>query len=126
VAHPESGPGAPGPWAFAFAALRVWAVRHGQAGPPIWLLGRRSWEPTPEIKYSVSNAAASRPRGVLAWVACTRHAVEEFFEDAKSDVGRAPDETRSWVGWPHPRSLVGRAHLFVPLTRRVRGKKRRS
>ena len=37
--------GAKGPLAFEFAAVRVWAVRHGEAGPPIWLLVRRSLEP---------------------------------------------------------------------------------
>src|SRR3954447_12497800 len=52
--------GAKGPLCFEFAAVRVWAVRHGKAGPPIWLLVRRSLEATPEIKYYVSNAA--RPR----------------------------------------------------------------
>ena len=31
--------GAKGPLAFEFAAVRVWAVRHGKAGPPVWLLG---------------------------------------------------------------------------------------
>ncbi|MGZ3382211.1 MAG: IS701 family transposase [Isosphaeraceae bacterium] len=120
------GEGAKGPLAFEFAAVRVWAVRHGQAGPPIWLLVRRSLEPTPEVKYYVSNADGSTPLGVLARVACTRHAVEEFFEDAKSYLGMAQYETRSWVGWHHHMSLVGMAHLFITLTRRAPGKKRRS
>jgi hypothetical protein len=52
--------------AFEFAAVRVWAVRHGAAGPPIWLLVRRSLEATPEIKYYVSNGDAATPREVLA------------------------------------------------------------
>src|SRR3954452_4070631 len=77
-------PGAKGPLAFEFAAVRVWAVRHGAAGPPIWLLVRRSLEPVPEVKYYVSNADALTPLEVLAGVACTRHEVEEYFEDAKS------------------------------------------
>ena len=120
------GEGAKGPLAFEFAAVRVWAVRHGQAGPPIWLLVRRSLEPLPEVKYYVSNADAATPLGVLAEVACTRHEVEEFFEDAKSYLGMAQYETRSWVGWHHHMSLVGVAHLFITPTRRVLGKKRRS
>ena len=63
---------------FEFAAVRVWAVRHGEAGPPIWLLVRRSLEPTPEVKYYVSNADAATPLEVLAQVACTRHEVEDY------------------------------------------------
>jgi len=120
------GQGAKGPLCFEFAAVRVWAVRHGEAGPPVWLLVRRSLEPTPEVKYYVSNADASTPLETLARVACTRHKVEDFFEDAKSYLGMGQYETRSYVGWHHHMSLVAMAHLFVTLTRRDLGKKRRS
>jgi SRSO17 transposase len=118
--------GANGPLTFEFAAVRVWAVRHGDAGAPIWLLVRRSLEATPEIKYYVSNGAAATPLEVLAQVACTRHEIEEYFEDAKSYLGMAQYETRSWIGWHHHMSLVAMAHLFITLTRRDLKKKRRS
>jgi len=118
--------GAKGPLAFEFAAARVRAVRHGKAGPPVWLLIRRSLDPAGEVRYYVSNAGASTPLEVLAGVACTRHAVEDYFEDAKSYLGMAQYETRSWVGWHHHMSLVAPAHLFITLTRRALGKKRRS
>src|SRR4051794_3431975 len=109
-------PGAKGPLAFEFATVRVWAVRHGAAGPPIWLLVRRSLEETPEIKYYVSNADATTALEVLAQVACTRHEVEAYFEDAKSYLGMAQYETRSWIGWHHHMSLVAIAHLFITMT----------
>jgi SRSO17 transposase len=118
--------GAKGPLAFEFAAVRVWAVRHRAAGPPVWLLVRRSLEPVPEVKYYISNADGSTRLGVLAEVACTRHAVEDYFEDAKSYLGMAQYETRSWVGWHHHMSLVAMAHLFITLTQRALKKKRRS
>jgi SRSO17 transposase len=118
--------GAKGPLAFEFACVRVWAVRHGAAGPPIWPLVRRSLEPVPEVKYYVSNADASTPLGVLAEVACTRHEVEDYFEDAQSYLGMAQYETRSYVGRHHHMTLVALAHLFITLTRRDLGKKRRS
>jgi SRSO17 transposase len=108
--------GANGPLCFEFAAVRVWAVRHGEAGPPIWLLVRRSLEETPELKYYVSNGDAATPLEVLAQVACTRHEVEEYFQDAKSYLGMAQYETRSWIGWHHHMSLVAMAHLFITLT----------
>jgi SRSO17 transposase len=115
--------GAKGPLCFEFAAVRVWAVRHGAAGLPIWLLVRRSLEATPEIKYYVSNGDAATPLEVLAQVACTRHEVEEYFQDAKSDLGMAQYETRSWIGWHHHMSLVAMAHLFITLTCRDLKKK---
>jgi len=118
--------GAKGPLVFAFAAVRVWAVRHGQAGPAIWLLVRRSLEATPEIKYYVSNGDAATPLGVLAQVGCTRHEVEDYLEEAKSYLGMAQYETRSWVGRHHHMSLVAMAHLFITLTCRDLKKKRGS
>ena len=88
-----------------------------QPGPPIWVLVRRSLEEVPEVKYYVSNGDAGTPLRVLALVACTRHRVEDFFEDGKGYLGMAQYETRSWVGWHHHMTLVGLAHLFVTLTR---------
>jgi hypothetical protein len=109
--------GATGPLVFEFAAVRVWAVRHRKPGLPIWLLVRRSLEETPEVKYYVSNAEAETTLEVLALVACSRHEVEEFFEDCKGYLGMARYETRSWTGWHHHMTLVALAHLFVTLTR---------
>ena len=109
--------GAVGPLVFEFASVRVWAVRHRQPGPPIWVLVRRSLEGDPEVKYYVSNGDAGTPLAVLALVACTRHRVEDFFEDGKGYLGMAQYETRSWVGWHHHMTLVGLSHLFVTLTR---------
>jgi hypothetical protein len=103
---------------YEFAAVRVWAVRHGKAGPPGWLVVRRSLDPTPEVKYYISNGDAETPLGVLARVACARHRIEDFLEDSKSYLGMAQYETRSWIGWHHHMSLVGMAHLFITLTRR--------
>ncbi len=117
------GEGAQGPLWYEFAAVRVWAVRHGEAGRPIWLLARRSLEEKPEIKYYVSNAEETTPLEVLARVACKRHKVEEFFEDSKGYLGMAQYETRSWTGWHHHMSLVALAHLFITLTRRDLQKK---
>ena len=118
--------GAVGPLVFEFAAVRVWAVRHRKPGPPIWVLIRRSLEETPEVKYYVSNGEAETPLSVLALVACTRHQVEDFFEDIKGYLGLAQYETRSWVGWHHHITLVGLAHLFVSVTRLRLQKKSRA
>ena len=75
---------------------------------------------------TLSDADAETPLPTLALVACTRCRVEEFFEDCKSYLGMTQYETRSWVGWHHHMSLVAMAHLFITLTRRDLGKKRRS
>ncbi|MBV8432124.1 MAG: IS701 family transposase [Solirubrobacterales bacterium] len=118
--------GAKGPLAFAFAWVRVWSVRHRKPGPPVGLLVRRALEPVPEVKYDISTAGAATPLGVPAGVACTRPEVEDHFEDCESYLGMARYETRSRPGWHHHLSLVAMAHLFITLTRRDLGKKRRS
>jgi len=110
--------GAKGPLAFEFARLRVWSVRHRHAGPPLWLLIRRSLERVPEVKYYFSNAAPDTPLDVMALVTGARCRVEEFFEDAKGQLGMAQYEARSWTSWHHHMSLVALAHLFVTQTRR--------
>ena len=120
------GQGAKGPLVFEFAAIRVWATRHRKPGPPCWLVVRRSLEATPEIKYYLSNGDEATPLAVMAQVACTRHSVEEYLEDAKSYLGMGDYETRSWPGWHHHMTLVALAHLFVTLTRIHLKKKRRS
>ncbi len=76
--------GALGPLVFAFAAVRVWGLRHRQPGPPSWLLIRRSLGPEPELKYYVSNADADTPLSTLALVACTRCRVETCQADSTS------------------------------------------
>jgi SRSO17 transposase len=118
--------GAVGPLVFEFAAVRCWSMRHRKPGPPAWLLIRRSLEEAPEVKYYISNAEAETPLGTLALVACTRHRVEDFFEDGKSYLGMAQYETRSWTGWHHHMTLVALAHLFVTLARQRLKKKSRS
>jgi len=118
--------GAKGPLVFEFAAVRAWAVRHRQPGPAIWVLIRRSLEPTPEVKYYVSNGEEATPWKVLALVACSRHRVEDFFEDGKGHLGMAQYETRSWIGWHHHMTLVALAHLFLTLAQHQLKKKCRS
>jgi SRSO17 transposase len=110
--------GAKGPVAFEFARLRVWSVRHRHAGPPLWLLIRRSLERVPEVKYYLSNAEPDTPLRAMAQVTGIRWRVEEFFEDAKGQLGMAHYEARSWTSWHHHMSLVALAHLYVTQTRR--------
>jgi len=110
--------GAKGPLAFEFARLRVWSVRHRHAGPPLWLVIRRSLEPAPEVKYYFSNAEVKTPLPTMALVTGCRCRIEEFLEDGKSHLGMAQYEARSWTSWHHHVSLVALAHLYVTQTRR--------
>lgn len=109
--------GSKGPLICEFSRSRVWAVREGKPGPPIWVLFRRSLD-SREVKYYVSNAEQDVSLEEMAHVAGTRWRVEEFFHDAKRHLGMAGYETRAWTSWHHHMSLVALAHLYVTLTKR--------
>jgi SRSO17 transposase len=110
--------GAKGPLVCEYARQRVWAVRHGKSGPPIWLLLQRSLDDPKQAKYHVSNADEKTSLEDMALAAGTRWRVEEFFHDAKRHLGMAHYETRGWASWHHHMSLVALAHLYVTLTKR--------
>ena len=120
------GQGAKGPLVFEFAAIRVWATRHGEAGAS--LLARGATVPGSGSRDQVlpEQRQAETPLWVMARVACTRHTIEDYLEDCKSYLGMGHYETRSWSGWHHHMTLVALAHLFVTLTRLQLKKKRRS
>jgi SRSO17 transposase len=101
------------PVAFEFAAVRVWAMRDQEGGPPIWLLIRRPVGGQGEVKYYVSNAPVQTPLATLALVSGCRVRVEEYFEDSKGYLGMGHYEGRSWLGWHHHMTLVALAHLLV-------------
>jgi SRSO17 transposase len=109
--------GAKGPLVHEFAVVRVWAMRHYKAGPPIWLLLRRTTEKT-DLKYYVSNASEDTPWQSMALAGAARWRVEECFEDGKLHLGMADYEARSWSSWHHHMALVALAHLYVTLTKR--------
>jgi SRSO17 transposase len=111
--------GSKGPLVFEFARVRLWSVRHRDPGPPTWLMIRRSLDKqNPETKYYVSNADEQAPLEAMALVSGTRWRVEEYFEQAKGELGMADYEARAWTSWHHHMTLVALAHLFVTLTKR--------
>lgn len=111
--------GAKGPVAFEFARVRLWSVRHRDPGPATWLIIRRTPDKkNPEIKYYVSNADEQTPLEQMALVCGARWRVEEYFEQAKGELGMADYEARAWTSWHHHMTLVALAHLFVTLTKR--------
>jgi len=99
------------------ARLRVWAKRHREPGPPTWLMFQREIDHPHILRCWVSNAEESVSLETLAEVAGQRVRIEQFFEEAKGEVGMADYEARAWTSWHHHLSLVAVAHLFVTLWR---------
>ena len=109
--------GTKGPVVYEYARVRIWAKRHKEAGPPIWLMFQREIDRPQVVRCWVSNAEEAVPLETLAQVASQRFRIEQFFEEAKGEVGMADYEARAWTSWHHHMSLVALAHLFMTTLR---------
>jgi SRSO17 transposase len=78
---------------------------------PRFLVAREEADGT--FKYSLTNAPESTGIETLAYMQAQRFWIERAFQDAKSELGMAQYEVRSWKGWHHHIALVCLAMLFV-------------
>jgi len=83
-----------------FVAVRAWRITtEGQAHIG-WLLGERAARGQPEEhKYYWSNLPASATLEELVDYAHRRHAIEQFHEEAKEELGWAQYQGRLWPGF---------------------------
>jgi SRSO17 transposase len=109
--------GTKGPVVFEYARVRVWTKRHREAGPATWLMFQREVDHPHQLRCWVSNADESVSLEALAEVASQRMRIEQFFEEAKGEVGMADYEARAWTSWHHHMSLVALAHLYMTTLR---------
>jgi SRSO17 transposase len=65
------------------------------------------------FKYSLSNAPSQTSWQRLGYMQAQRFWIERAFQDAKSELGMAQYEVRTWKGWHHHMALVCLAQLFV-------------
>ena len=87
-----------------------WDGRSAAARPRL-LVAREEADGT--FKYSLTNAPESTGIETLAYMQAQRFWIERAFQDAKSELGMAQYEVRTWRGWHHHIALVCLAMLFV-------------
>ena len=74
----------------------------------------KSLERLPKLATSyISNAPASTPFRTLVWLSGIRWAVEQCFEEGKTELGMAHYEVRKYAGWQHHMLLTMLAHFFL-------------
>jgi SRSO17 transposase len=79
-----------------------------------WLLGERATRGQPEErKYFWSNLPAETPLEELASVAHRRHAIEQFHEEAKGELGWDQYQGRLWPGFHRHAVTVMLAYSFL-------------
>jgi len=105
--------GEKGPIRARFAFVRSVAARDGLPGPELWVVFRHGLGEPRELKVFLSNAPAETPKAELVRQSGMRWPIESCFEEAKSNLGMAQYQTRSWRGWHHHMTLVILAHHYL-------------
>jgi len=95
-----------------FWATEVWVWEEGTPHATRRTLVAREKEDG-ELKISWTNAPGGTAWETLVYMQAQRHWVERTFEDAKSELGMAQYEVRTWRGWHHHMALVSMAMLFM-------------
>jgi SRSO17 transposase len=105
--------GTKGPIIYEFARQRVTLCKDGLPDRTVWLVMKRTLGAEPSYAYAISNAPASTPLSTLVWLSGLRWAVEQCFEEGKTELGMDHYEVRKYPGWHHHMLLTMLAHFFL-------------
>src|SRR5262249_2862617 len=89
----------------------------------VWLVLKRTPGAEPTYWYYISNAPVSTPLRVFVWLSGVRWAIEQGFEETKTELGMAHYELRKYTGWHHHMLTCMLAHFFLWHVKRHVGKK---
>ena len=105
--------GTKGPIVYEFARQRVTLCKEGLPDRTVWLVIKRTLGAAPSYTYAISNAPASPPLRTVVWLSGVRWAVEQCFEEGKTELGMAHYEVRKYAGWQHHMLTTMLAHFFL-------------
>jgi len=115
-----------GPIEYEFARKRVTLCKDDLPDRTVWLVIKRTRGANPTYAFSISNAPESAPLRLFVWLSGIRWAVEQSFEETKTELGMAHYEVRKYLGWHHHMLTSMLAHFFLwHLKLRVGKKKHR-
>jgi SRSO17 transposase len=115
--------GTKGPITYEFMKRRVVLAKNGEPGRTVWLVVRRTPGENPNFSYYISNAGRTTRLKTFVWLSGVRWAIEQCFEEAKSDLGMDQYEVRKFPGWRHHMLTVMLTHFFLWHMRIRLGKK---
>ncbi len=115
--------GTKGPVTYEFMKRRVVLCKDGQPDRTVWLIVRRTLGEGATYSYFISNANRSAHLKDFVWLSGVRWAIEQCFEEAKSDLGMDHYEVRKFPGWRHHMLTCMLAHFFLWHMRIRLGKK---
>jgi SRSO17 transposase len=105
--------GTKGPIVYEFARQRVTLCKEGLPERTVWLVIKRTVGAMPISSYYISNAPASTPLRTFVWLSGLRWAIEQCFEEGKTELGMDHYEVRKYGGWHHHRLTTMLAHFFL-------------
>ena len=105
--------GTKGPVVYEFTRRRVILSAGGLPQKTVWLLIRRSLGDAPEYSYFICNAPESTLFKTLVWLSGLRWAIEQCFEETKTELGMDHYEVRKFPGWHHHMLTCILAHFFL-------------
>jgi SRSO17 transposase len=105
--------GTKGPITYAFARQRVTLCKEDLPERTVWLVIKRTVGSDPTYSYAISNAPASAPLRIFVWLSSLRWAIEQCFEEGKTELGMAHYEVRKYGGWHHHMLTTMLAHFFL-------------
>jgi len=105
--------GTKGPIVYEFTRRRVIVSAKGLPEKTVWLLIRRTIGADPQYSFFISNASSSTRLKTLVWLSGLRWAIEQCFEETKSELGMDHYEVRKFKGWHHHILTCMLAHFFL-------------
>jgi len=105
--------GTKGPIEYEFTKRRIILSHNDLPQKTVWLIIRRTIEDQPVYKYYLSNAPISSRLSLFVWLSGIRWAIEQCFEETKSELGMDHYEVRKFTGWHHHILTSMLAHFFL-------------
>jgi SRSO17 transposase len=105
--------GTKGPIEYEFTKRRIILSHNDLPKKSLWLIIRRTIEDQPVYKYYLSNAPTSARLSLFVWLSGIRWAIEQCFEETKSELGMDHYEVRKFTGWHHHILTSMLAHFFL-------------
>lgn len=105
--------GTKGPIEYEFTKRRITLCKEGLPEKTVWLVIKRTPGANHEYSYYISNAPVSTRLKLFVWLSGVRWAIEQCFEEAKSELGMDHYEVRKYPGWNHHMLTCMLAHFFL-------------
>jgi len=106
--------GAKGPISYEFTKRRITLCEEGLPSKAVWLIiKRRHIHNRLEYSYFVSNAPTGARLSLFVWLSGLRWAIEQCFEETKTELGMDHYEVRKFRGWHQHILTCMLAHFFL-------------